>query len=753
MVYINKKIVMPEALKKDEFRFALGGRWNSFSNKKEFKIFEPKSLEEFKKLEKEGWRPQGKAPIEKGWNRDKNYRHDDELLIKHLGKGKNYLTLFGPGNLRGLDLDIIEKAEEFDGKMNTLTIASGKGRHYLINTDYDINHDLTIGEFRAKGEACVGPGSLYPVLGKEYKIIKDVPIKTYSKEEILNIIKPYIIKKKSNDYKDILKEFDEFIVELFHDEHGIPFAKIRVSDHTEVLSLNSKQFRNFLLKKLFDKNKKILPEQKIKSIINVLHAKAIFDGKERKVHIRSALLDDSIYIDTCDKNWRVIKVSKESIEIIKDSPVIFRRYGHMKQLKFNLDAEIKDLKRLFKFIPVSEEDKLLIETYVSGLLYPDIPYAILLISGPQGSAKSTSQRIIRMIADPSSLPTLSISGSKKEMIQQLSHHYISFYDNVRAIKANQSDLFCRAVTGEGFSKRELFSDDDDIIYHIKRKIGFNGINLPSEHADFLDRSLIIMLERIDKKKRMQEKELMEEFHKNQPYITGAILKVLQKTLIIKDTIKLDNVPRMADFAHLSESISQALGYEPSTFINKYWKKIGYTNISALQADSIALAVYDLIKRKSGKWEGTATQLLEELEHIAENLKIKTNNAYWPKAPNALSRRLKTAATTLHEEGISIDTDRNADSRNIVIIDTSSENPVEIVEDYDDNDGGDDSDKRIINWLGIVRFIEEEDKGEGITTDYILDNAQHKHWTAWALLDLQKDGKIIQIKPNVWKVVK
>ena len=54
MVYINKKIVMPEALKKDEFRFALGGRWNSFSNKKEFKIFEPKSLEEFKKLEKEG---------------------------------------------------------------------------------------------------------------------------------------------------------------------------------------------------------------------------------------------------------------------------------------------------------------------------------------------------------------------------------------------------------------------------------------------------------------------------------------------------------------------------------------------------------------------------------------------------------------------------------------------------------------------------------------------------------------------------
>ncbi len=45
-----------------------------------------------------------------------------------------------------------------------------------------------------------------------------------------------------------------------------------------------------------------------------------------------------------------------------------------------------------------------------------------------------------------------------------------------------SDLFCRAVTGGGFSKRVLFSHDDDYIYSFKRCIGFNEYD-----QEYLDR--------------------------------------------------------------------------------------------------------------------------------------------------------------------------------------------------------------------------------------------------------------------------
>jgi hypothetical protein len=53
--------------------------------------------------------------------------------------------------------------------------------------------------------------------------------------------------------------------------------------------------------------------------------------------------------------------------------------------------------------------------------------------------------------------------------------------------------------------------------------------------------------------------------------------------------------------------------------------------------------------------GTTTELLNELEPVAESLKIKTkNNRLWPSAPNTLSRRLNDVKTNLREIGITIE---------------------------------------------------------------------------------------------------
>ena len=88
-----------------------------------------------------------------------------------------------------------------------------------------------------------------------------------------------------------------------------------------------------------------------------------------------------------------------------------------------------------------------------------------------------------------------------ELIQILSHNYIAYFDNVSIIRDWISDTLCRAVTGSGFSKRQLYTDDDDIIYHFRRCIGFNGVNLGATKADLLDRAIIILLERIPKEKK------------------------------------------------------------------------------------------------------------------------------------------------------------------------------------------------------------------------------------------------------------
>jgi hypothetical protein len=117
--------------------------------------------------------------------------------------------------------------------------------------------------------------------------------------------------------------------------------------------------------------------------------------------------------------------------------------------------------------------------------------------GEQGAAKTRSQEVVKMLVDPSQLKTLTFPKDGNELAQKLAHNYIAYFDNVSYIPDWISDELCRGTTGTGFSKRQLYTDDD-VIYNFKRCIGFNGINLGAIRADLFDRGLIYELERIEK---------------------------------------------------------------------------------------------------------------------------------------------------------------------------------------------------------------------------------------------------------------
>lgn len=98
-----------------------------------------------------------------------------------------------------------------------------------------------------------------------------------------------------------------------------------------------------------------------------------------------------------------------------------------------------------------------------------------------------------------------------ELVQQLYHNYIVYYQNLSTIKEWISDALCEAVTGTEFSKRQLFTDDEDIIYFFQRCISFNGVNLVATKADLLDRKISIQLERIPKRKNRKLPDMWNEF--------------------------------------------------------------------------------------------------------------------------------------------------------------------------------------------------------------------------------------------------
>ena len=183
--------------------------------------------------------------------------------------------------------------------------------------------------------------------------------------------------------------------------------------------------------------------------------------------------------DLTNKEWEVVRIDAENGLTIVNTSILFRRYSNQQpQVHPSREYPPDIFNQLMRLINNRGNDnKLLLKCYIVSLLIPEIPKPVLMLHGEQGSAKSTLQEPIKMLIDPSSIRTVTFPRDINELVQKLMHNYICYFDNVSEIKEWISDQLCRAVTGSGFSKRELYSDDDDIIYNFKRCIRFNGINL------------------------------------------------------------------------------------------------------------------------------------------------------------------------------------------------------------------------------------------------------------------------------------
>jgi hypothetical protein len=64
--------------------------------------------------------------------------------------------------------------------------------------------------------------------------------------------------------------------------------------------------------------------------------------------------------------------------------------------------------------------------------------------GTHGSAKSTFQEFIKLIVDPSAAPTTVFPSDMKELVQTLSHSYVTFVHNASEIKYLTSNDKCHS---------------------------------------------------------------------------------------------------------------------------------------------------------------------------------------------------------------------------------------------------------------------------------------------------------------------
>ena len=286
---------------------------------------------------------------------------------------------------------------------------------------------------------------------------------------------------------------------LFHDEAKDLYATIQVNGHTEMWPLYSKNFRRKIEGLYYTCTGDVASAGTIGRVLAVLAARALYDCKKPvPLSTRIAKHEGAIWYDLSNQDWQAVRVTDGHWEIIDNPPTLFRRYRH--QAAQVMPQPGGDVRKILHHIKINGQETLFLVWLICSFV-PDIPHAMPIFHGIQGTGKTTTCSLLKMIVDPSMLNTLTLNKDLRSLVISLEQHWFLPFDNVSKISDEMSDMLCRVITGKTSQQRKLFTAADDVIFTFKRILAINGINNAVHRPDLIDRALLLKLLRISDEKQ------------------------------------------------------------------------------------------------------------------------------------------------------------------------------------------------------------------------------------------------------------
>ena len=452
-------------------------------------------------------------------------------------------------------------------------------------------------------------------------------------------------------------------MELWHTPDRKPFASIKQGGHWETFALDGGRFKSLLAYAEFQANGKTASAAKLDDQLRQLIGQALFEGEAHPVHTRVAVHNESYVLDLGTPDWSAVEISREGWRIRNAKEPRFRRSPSMDALPVPM-AGSGDLGLLREFVNVgSDQDFRLMVGWLLGCLRPTGPYPLLILTGEQGSAKSTTSKVLRALVDPSTLATRSFPGDERDLVIAAQGAHVLAFDNLSRIKPAMADALCRLATGGGFATRKLHSDADEVLFNATRPCILNGIPDLAERADLADRAIALTLPTITEARRAYEGDFWDRFAEAQPRILSALLDAVTGALAGVERVTLSERPRMADFARWVTAAKSVLGWPQGAFLDAYQANRQEAVETALDGNAVACAILALVT-EAGPWRGTAAELSRHLRTRYPAL-TETAEAF-PRAPAALGSELRRVAPLLRAKGITVTHHREGKIRQRVI---------------------------------------------------------------------------------------
>lgn len=373
--------------------------------------------------------------------------------------------------------------------------------------------------------------------------------------------------------------------------------------------------------------------------------------------LRVAATDEGrvLWLDLADADRRVVRIAGDGWTLTQDLPedLRFLRPPGLQPLP-EPKADAGGFKQLRCLLANVDDDGFrLCVAWMVAALRPDVPCPILVLTGPQGSAKSSAAKTLRLLVDPTGLigkGTTRPPKDDKDLFAVASAQHVCCIDNLSHLSGDLADALAALTTGDGLTARRLYSDFEAVSCYAMRPLLLNGIGGGAADVcarpDLLDRALSVTLAPVADAHRVAESEYWPAVRAAAPAVLGDLCDALATALHNLPNTRLPALPRMADFALWIAAAEPALPWEPGTFLAAYSDNRRAAVDLMLETDAVAGHLRALAEFG---FEGTTAELLAELDEAATDREKKGRR--WPKSPAALGKHLARIGPALEQSGL------------------------------------------------------------------------------------------------------
>jgi hypothetical protein len=233
-------------------------------------------------------------------------------------------------------------------------------------------------------------------------------------------------------------------------------------------------------------------------------------------------------------------------------------------------------------------------------------------------------------------------ANNRDLVAAIKNSYMMAIDNVSSIPNSLSDSLCRISTGTGaLGGRALYTDSDEAAFTACRPIVLNGIPAFAEREDLVSRSIHVELPSIASNERLDDDTFWGRFEEDLPQLLGALFDCVARAQANFAGVKLNEAPRMANFARWAYA---GLGDLGGKFLEAYSHNKVEASAHFIEHNEVAQALVALMRDRE-TWYGSWGALLAELRPLA----VVTR--FWPETSLQLRNRMVRMSEDLRRCGL------------------------------------------------------------------------------------------------------